>query len=130
MAIATRNQAEGQRNKRRFVQCEIPFIDGECKFRSMLAGEQFAIPDQAAKMKVDVRFIAIAQTWCDEDGRLLYTWESKEDLDELIEYDGKTVDTMYDVINQHCANLTPVAKLIKAAEKNSTADPGELTPTA
>jgi len=91
----------------------------------MFAGEQFAIPEQAAKMKADVRIIAIANTWCDEEGRLLYTWESKEDIDELTEYDGKTVDTMYDVINQHCANLTPVEKLIKAAEKNSDADRGE-----
>lgn len=96
----------------------------------MLAAEQFAIADQAAKMKADVRVMAIIATWCNEDGLLMYQWDSEEDVAEINELDGKIVDTLYDVVNTHCANLEPVEKMIKAAGKNSVADRGELQPTA
>lgn len=127
--ITSRKQVNEHRNKRRYVEAFIEPLGDSCKFRSMSAGEQFAIGDQAAKMKCDARIVAIANTWCDEDGRLLYTWESEADIKELKELDGKALDTLYDVVNTHCANMESVANMIKAAEKNSDAGRGDETPT-
>lgn len=128
--ITSRKQVSEHRGARRYIEAFIPPLNDSCKFRSMSAGEQFAIADQAAKMKSDVRIIAIANTWCDDEGRLLYAWDNPDDIKELSETDGKVIDTLYDVVNTHCANMEPVDKLIKAAEKNYDADRGECLPTA
>lgn len=105
--------------KPRFTEALIPGLEKVVRFRSLSAFEHQELERLQIKHKKHAKVVPIALTVSNKEGLLIY---SESDLTDLAKLDGRVVDHMIDVIQEHCVAKTSVADMVASAEKNSNGD--------
>ena len=107
--------------ERRIIEADIPGV-GVMRFRSMDGRERVRVGELCSGKHQDaVMAVWVAFSWVNENGSLICT---ESDIPAINGMDSVKLEQMFEVVQEHCTNTTPVAVMVEMAKKNSNGEAG------